>query len=199
MKFAADALTGASVLGLGALALQRAALGSYLGSAGPTFTSLPGISILKPLCGADDGLEESLTEFAQLPYPRYELLLGVADESDAAFPIAQRVAALFPNVVQVVLQEGAPGLNPKVNQLITLQQGAQYDILLISDSNTRTAPGYLAEMAAMFEDPEVGCATNPVSGRGAASIGATLDNMHLAGRRSPWGTCPSTTGRSSAA
>ncbi|HEY8208783.1 MAG TPA: glycosyl transferase, partial [Myxococcaceae bacterium] len=36
-----------------------------------------GISILKPLCGADDDLAENIRQFATLPYPDYELILGV--------------------------------------------------------------------------------------------------------------------------
>jgi ceramide glucosyltransferase len=51
-----------------------------------------GISILKPLCGADDGLEENLRQFATLGYPKYELILGVKDASDAAYPLAVAAA-----------------------------------------------------------------------------------------------------------
>ena len=46
------------------------------------------------------------------------------------------------------MQQGEPGLNPKVNQLITLAPQARYDVLLISDSNTRVGPGYLEEIVA---------------------------------------------------
>src|SRR5262252_640942 len=74
----------------------------------------PSISILKPLCGLEDDLELHLEQFAQLPYPRYELLLGVKDANDAAFGLARKMAARHPRRVRVVLQRGEPGLNPKV-------------------------------------------------------------------------------------
>jgi len=67
-----------------------------------------------------------------------------------------------------------------VNQLATLEKYAKHDLLLISDSNTRVPPGYLHELAAMFEDPKVGCTNNPVSGAGHQSFAALLDNFHLA-------------------
>jgi len=138
-----------------------------------------GISILKPLCGADDGLAESLERFATLDYPVYELLLGVKDRSDPAYAVARAVEARWPRHVRVVLQRGAPGLNPKINQLLTLNAAARYDIVLISDSNTRAERDYLHEVAAHFADPEVGLVTHALVGRGERTLGAAMDNLHL--------------------
>src|SRR5687768_8410029 len=90
--------------------------------------SLQSVSILKPLCGLDDGLEQNLERFANLAYPSYELLLGVRDQSDPAYPVALRLAMRWPERVRVVVQRGAPGLNPKINQLITLEGEARYDL-----------------------------------------------------------------------
>lgn len=169
-----------AVAGLGALAAQRLALRRHLRTPPASPTRRPGISILKPLCGLDDRLEESLEHFATLPYPDYELLLGVNGTGDAAWPLAQRVAARHPGRVRAVLQNGAPGLNPKVNQLVTLEAQARHALLLVSDSNTRAPDGYLDELAALFDDAQVACITNPVSGTGHRSLGALLDNLHLA-------------------
>ena len=40
----------------------------------------------------------------------------------------------------MVIQEPSAGLNPKVNQLITLARAARHPLLLISDSNVRVGP-----------------------------------------------------------
>lgn len=138
-----------------------------------------GISVLKPLCGVDDDLERNLERFATMEYSRYELLLGVKDAQDSAYLVAMAAAKKWPSIVRVVLQEGTPGLNPKVNQLVTLTRAAKYPIVLVSDSNACAGPKYLAEIAAAFEDPTVGCVTNPVAGEGEESLGALLDNLHL--------------------
>src|SRR5258708_32314849 len=57
---------------------------------------LPPISILKPLCGVDDGLMQNLERFADLSYPIYELLLGVRSRAHAAHPIARATARRWP-------------------------------------------------------------------------------------------------------
>jgi ceramide glucosyltransferase len=90
------------------------------------------------------------------------------------------VAARAPRRFRVVLQQGEAGLNPKVNQLVTLARQARHEVLLVSDSNARLASGALLELAALLDDPQVACVSNPVSGAGHESLGALLDNLHLA-------------------
>jgi ceramide glucosyltransferase len=141
--------------------------------------ALAGISILKPLCGVDDDLEANLAQFATLGYPRYEVVLGVKDTTDPAHAVAQAAVERWPHIMRLELQQGEPGLNPKVNQLITLSAAARYDILVISDSNVRVERGYLEEIAHLLEDPTVGCVTHPVSGIGEQTLGSLLDNLSL--------------------
>ena len=152
-------------------------------------TKRPGISILKPLCGLDDRLLQNLSTFANLPYPTYEVVLGVRDERDAAYPTALAVARHWPKRFRVVLQSGEPGLNPKVNQLMTLARAARYELLVISDSNTRVPAGYLDEIAALLADESVGLVTHPIVGQGddqyGARLGSALDNMHISGSITP--------------
>ncbi len=140
-----------------------------------------GLSILKPLCGLDDDLAANLECFATLDYAPYELLLGVRDRQDAAYPLAVALARRFPRRVRVVLQRGEPGLNPKVNQLVTLARAARYDFVVVSDSNVRVVPDYLDEIAAHLEDARVGLVTHPIAGVAEARFGSFMDNLHLCG------------------
>lgn len=185
MNVIALSLLGLAAVGLAALTLQRLAVGRHVRAPLPWPKRRIAISVLKPLCGLDEGLAESLEEWATLDYPRYELLLGVRDMNDAAWPMARNLERRFLGKVRVVLQRGEPGLNPKVNQLITLAAQAKHEVLLVSDSNTRPAPGQLFELAALFDDEQVACVTNPVSGWGQRSLGALLDNLHLASSIGP--------------
>ncbi|CAM3915395.1 glycosyltransferase [Corallococcus sp. ZKHCc1 1396] len=179
MLIASSLLLAASVVGLLALVLQALLVRRHRREPPAVPTHAPGLSILKPLCGVDDDLEANLEQFARLSYPRYEVLLGVKDARDPAFAVAKAAQAKWPHVMRVVLQEGEPGLNPKVNQLVTLSSEARYDLWVVSDSNTRVGEGYLEEIAAAFEDPTVGCVTHPVAGLGEETFGSLLDNLHL--------------------
>lgn len=170
----------ASAIGLVVYTFEVGLSWWYVRRPRPTPRAERGISILKPLCGIDDGLAENLRQFAELDYGRYELLLGVPSEDDPAYPIAEEACRRWPDRVRLVVQQRAPGLNPKINQLIALADEATYDILLISDSNVRAPDGYLDEIAARFEDPEVALVTNPISGLGEQRFGAALDNYQLA-------------------
>src|ERR1051326_3094575 len=51
------------------------------------------ISILKPVCGLDDELEENLESFAHLRGVRFELIISVADPNDAALAVVERFRA----------------------------------------------------------------------------------------------------------
>jgi ceramide glucosyltransferase len=171
-----------AVAGVGILVLliQLVAVRGHVAAPGPPAAhDAPGISILKPLCGLDDELAANLAAFATLPYPRAELLLGVADRSDTAYPIAAAAAARWPDRVRVVVQSGAPGKNPKVNQLVTLAAAARHPVLVVSDANVRPPAGYLDGIAGALADPGVGLVTHAIVGGGERSLGARLDGAHL--------------------
>jgi ceramide glucosyltransferase len=99
--------------------------------------------------------------------------------------VARRLAARFPGRFRLVFQRGEPGLNPKVNQLITLAGAARHGLLVVSDSNVRVEPGYLAEIAALLEDPTVGLVSHAIVGVGERRLGSLFDALHLAGSVAP--------------
>ena len=180
-------LAGLAVAGLVLAIVQAVALRQFLPAQQqpPAPHALPFISILKPLCGFDDALWSNLRSFSKIRYPRYEILLGVKDVRDPAFPVALRAAQRWPGRVRVVVQRGAPGLNPKVNQLITLASAARGDVLVVSDSNIRVGVHYLRGIAAAFDDPRVGLVTHPLAGVGERTAGALFDNLVVCGSIAP--------------
>src|ERR1700759_3491480 len=68
---------------------------SFLSTSLPTPGAQPPISVLKPLCGYDEGLEENLRSFFAQDYPQYEVLLGVHSLDDPAVPVAEKVIQEF--------------------------------------------------------------------------------------------------------
>ena len=83
-------LLAAAVVGVSALAVMLALTVWHLRRPGLVPSEWPGISVLKPLCGADDDLAANIASFAELPYAgEYEVVLGVRSPEDAAWPIAE--------------------------------------------------------------------------------------------------------------
>jgi ceramide glucosyltransferase len=174
-----------AAVGLAAAAVQAWALARHARGKDPAPRASPFVSVLKPLCGLDDDLDLNLASFAAQDYPGYEVLLGVRTRDDAAYPHAVAAAARWPRIFRVVIQRGEPGMNPKVNQLVTLSGEARGEVLVVSDSNVRVAADYLEGIAGLLGDPAVGLVTHAIAGVGEERLGSLLDNLHLAGAVAP--------------
>jgi ceramide glucosyltransferase len=146
----------------------------------PTPRVTPRVSILKPLAGVDDELDENLASLAELDYPDYEILVGVAATDDPAFQVARRfVAQVGPQKARLFLTDPDQATNPKVAQLLTLEREATGAILLISDSNVRATRDYLNPLVAELSRPRVAIASSVVAGTGEQTLGAALENLQL--------------------
>lgn len=179
------ALLALAVVGLAMLAVEGRALRRQLSGAPPVPRAPAGLSVLKPLRGVDDDLMANLASFAGQDWPAFEVLLGLHDDADPAAPMARDAEARWPGRFRVVHQGPDLGMNPKVNQLASLLAAARHSHVVISDSNVRVEPGYLAEIAARLEDPGVGLVTHLIAGVGERSEGALLENLHLGGGVAP--------------
>lgn len=140
------------------------------------------LSILKPVCGLDDELEENLLSFTRLRGVRYEVLVSAEEWDDPALEVVRRVMRAHPFApFRIVVDGGSRSgvVNRKVERLIAAAQVAKGDILLISDSNVRVEPDDIANTLAAFDDPRVGCVSNLFTGSGAQTLGASLESLHL--------------------
>jgi ceramide glucosyltransferase len=144
----------------------------------PGFT--PELSLLKPLHGAEPGLEEHLATFFEQDYPQYEILFCARAADDAGLETARRVAARYPQIAVRFLSTGEPPyINAKVRSMELMETEAAYDILVISDSDVRVTPDYLRSVALPFADVRVGAIT--CSYRGVAAEGGLWARLEAVG------------------
>jgi ceramide glucosyltransferase len=141
---------------------------------------LPPVSILKPLRGADPGLEANLETSFRLDYPGFEIVLGAADADDPGLEVARRVAARHPDVrSQIVVDARRVGLNPKVNNLANLLRRARHDLVLVSDTNVAVPPEYLRDLVAHHARPGVGLVTSIFRGAPGRGAGARIEALQI--------------------
>ena len=138
------------------------------------------VSILKPLKGVDDNLEDNLKSFFELDYPEYEILFGINSPQDPAVEIVKKLMQKFPNIKsKLIISNNGDFLNPKINNLNNIVYHANYDYLLISDSNVKVEPHYLKENMKLMTLPNAGLVTSTIKGTGAKNLGSILENLHI--------------------
>jgi ceramide glucosyltransferase len=135
----------------------------YLAVVPPIATKLQPISVLKPLCGDDEGLEENLRSFFAQAYPEFEIVFGVHRIDDSAAALVQRLVHEYKDRISARLVVTGESLIPngKAHNLNRLVREAKYDLLVMSDSDVRVRPDLLSTVAREFQDQTVGLITCP--------------------------------------
>jgi ceramide glucosyltransferase len=135
----------------------------YLSVKPSTAGTTPPISLLKPLCGWDEGLEENLRSFLDQDYPAFEVLFAVHRADDPALAVLERIKSEYagPAQVRVIVTGESRVPNAKAHSLKQLVREARHELLVMSDSDVRVTPNFLTQLAKEFHDPSVGLITCP--------------------------------------
>src|SRR5574337_878149 len=130
----------------------------YLAVRPPALCAPVPVSVLKPLHGVDEGLEENLRSFFAQEYPEFELLLAVHRADDPAVEVVEKLRREFARgpAVRLIVTGEPPGPNAKVFSLERMTAEARHELLVMSDSDVRATPRMLERLAAEFDDPRVG-------------------------------------------
>jgi ceramide glucosyltransferase len=124
-------------------------------------SSAPPVSILKPVRGVDSEAYKNFASYCRVDFPVYEIIFAVSDPGDPIVPIIEKLQHDFPaKHIRLVTSVERLGQNNKISNLYRLVKEAQYDLLVMSDSDVRVGPDYLRELVALFADPTVGAVTS---------------------------------------
>ena len=143
--------------------------------------SLPPVSFLKPVRGADREMYESFRSHCLQDYPAdYELIFGVNEADDPAIALVERLRQEFPQrTITVVMCMRKLGTNLKVSNLVQMLPYARYDHLLVNDSDIRVDHDYLRHIIGEFADPKVGMVTTLYRGASGETLGSKLESVGI--------------------
>ncbi|MCF3947937.1 bacteriohopanetetrol glucosamine biosynthesis glycosyltransferase HpnI [Acidiphilium sp. AL] len=144
-------------------------------------TSLPPVSILKPLHGAEPLLETALESFFLLDHTKFQLIFGTDDPADPALGIVEKLRRRYPRTdIAVVAGPTPPGRNRKVANLINMLPSARHELLVISDADMHVPPDFLASVLSALTQQGAGLATSFYTGLPAsADLPARLGAMQI--------------------
>ena len=140
----------------------------------------PPISVLKPLSGVEEGLEENLRSFFEQRYPEFEILLAVRSSKDPAVALVERLRDLYPAVPSRLIVTGEPPYaNAKVYSLDRMLAESRHPLVVMADSDVRVTRDMLATLAAEFQDERIGLATCPYRAVPGHSFWSLLEAIGL--------------------
>jgi ceramide glucosyltransferase len=153
----------------------------FLSTTLPAPGNTPPISVLKPLCGQDDGLEENLRSFFVQDYPQYEVLFGVHRADDPAVPVAEKIITEFSGRInaRLIITGESPIPNAKAFSLNRMVREAHYDVLVMSDSDVRVTPSLLSHLAQELQDNHVGLISCPYRAVPGKSLWSRLEAIGM--------------------
>jgi ceramide glucosyltransferase len=134
------------------------------------------VSVLKPLYGAEPGLEALLRTFFEQEYPNYEILFAVRREDDPAVAVVNSLCAEYSHVPARLLITGEPEWpNAKVWSLNRMTSAARHDLLAMCDSDIAVRPDFVRRLAAEFENPGLALTTCPYRAVPGNTFWSTLE------------------------
>jgi ceramide glucosyltransferase len=123
---------------------------------------------------------ESLRSHCVQEYDEYEIIFGVSEPDDPAGKFVERLQLEFPQrSIRLVVCEKNLGSNTKVSNLAQMVTKANYEYLLVNDSDIRIEPDYLRRVMAPLTDPNVGLVTCLYRGVASPTLGSRLEMLGI--------------------
>ncbi len=153
----------------------------FLSTTLPAPGNKPPISLLKPLCGHDDGLEENLRSFMVQDYPEFEVLFGVHRPDDPAVAVVEKIIGEFSGRIsaRLIITGESSIPNAKAFSLNRMVREARYDVLVMSDSDVRVTPDLLSHLAQEFQDDRIGLISCPYRAVPGKSLWSRLEAIGM--------------------
>jgi ceramide glucosyltransferase len=152
----------------------------------PPADDAPPVSIVRPLCGIDPFLVETLGSSFTLDYPRYEVVFCLAHADDPVALLARRLMAAHPNVPsRLLIGDDRPSANPKLNNCVKGWKAAAHEWIILADANVMMPKDYVQRLMARWRD-NTGVVCAPPIGSAPASFAAEIECAFLNTYQARW-------------
>lgn len=146
----------------------------------------PPVTLIRPVCGIDNFAEETLGSGFRLDYPRYEIILCVADPHDPVVPLLNRLCATYPQVPsRIMLGDVQVSSNPKLNNCVKGWRAAAHEWVVMADSNVLMPADYLQRCLAAWK-PNTGLVCSTPIGSQPGNVWAELECGFLNTLQARW-------------
>jgi ceramide glucosyltransferase len=146
----------------------------------------PPVTLLRPVRGLENHLEDALASSFALDWPEYEVLFCVADADDPVVPLVERLIAAHPHVpARLLIGDDPISINPKLNNTVKGWRAARFDHVAMVDSNVVLPPDFLARLLAAWK-PGTGLVCAPPVGARAENFWAELEVAFLNTYQTRW-------------
>jgi len=130
----------------------------------PPPAQAPAVSLVRPVCGIENYVEETLASGFKLDYPRYEIVFCVASAQDPVVPTVRRLMAAHPGVpARLLVGNEKISDNPKLNNVYKGWRAVATDWVVLADSNVFMPPDYIQRLIAAWR-PDTGLVCSPPVG-----------------------------------
>jgi len=144
------------------------------------------VSLVRPVCGIDNYVDDTLRSAFHLGYPNYEMIFCVALASDPVVPVVRRLMAEHPNVAtQLLIGNESISDNPKLNNVYKGWRVATHDWIIMADSNVLMPRDYVERLLTTWRS-DTGLVTSPPVGCRPDGFWAELECAFLNTYQARW-------------
>jgi ceramide glucosyltransferase len=151
ITIAAAAFCGAALLFHVASNLAAAIRCRARASRVPVPRRAPAVTIIRPLCGVENHITDTLQTTFDLDYPDYEAIFCVASTKDPVVPIVEALMRDHPHVrARLLIGDERISANPKLNNCVKGWREAAHNWIVIADSNVLMPGDYVQRLLAAW-------------------------------------------------
>jgi ceramide glucosyltransferase len=152
----------------------------------PRPRSAPGVTLVRPVCGIDNFVDETLRSSFTLDYPRYEVIFCVANAKDPVIAIVRRLIAEHPGLpARLLIGDERISSNPKLNNCVKGWAAAAYNWIVLADSNVLMPSDYIQRLLAAWR-PDTGLVCSPPIGSRPEGFWAQVECAFLNTYQARW-------------